>query len=104
MLNRDELKQLEDKNLFSLLQRGDVQAFNLLYDRYSPVLYTHARRMLQDDDLAKDVVHDLFAMLWYKKEDIKIDSSLKSYLYRAVRNKVLDLFAKEKVRFDYQNH
>ncbi|MBD1420812.1 RNA polymerase sigma factor [Sphingobacterium chuzhouense] len=104
MLDRDELQKLEDKNLLNLLRVGNVQAFNLLYDRYSPVLYVHACRMLKDVDLAKDVVHDLFAMLWHKKEQLLIDSNLKSYLYRAVRNRVLDLFAKEKVRIDYQNY
>lgn len=104
MLDRDELKKLEDKNLLNLLRVGNVQAFNLLYNRYSPLLYLHARRMLQDVDLAKDVVHDLFTMLWHKKEELDIDSHLKAYLYKAVRNRVLDLFAKEKVRIDYQNY
>jgi len=102
MLNREELKQLEDKNLLNLLRDGNAEAFNILYNRYSPILYVHACRMLRDSDLAKDIVHDLFTMLWYRRDDIRIDSSLKSYLYRAVRNRVLDLFAKEKVRINYQ--
>jgi len=78
MLDKSELKKLGDKNLLDLLRDGHGQAFDLLYERYSPVLYVHARRMLKDADMAKDVVHDIFAVLWHKKERIEIGSNLKS--------------------------
>ena len=95
--------QQDDMRLFILMQRGDEKAFNAIYHRYAPLLFLHANRMLKDSELTKDVVQDLFASLWHKRNEIIVVSNLKSYLYTSVRNKVLDLFAKEKVRLHYQD-
>lgn len=97
------LEKAEDSRLLRLLSEGDEQAYIMIYNRYAPLLYIHAERMLSDTDLAQDVVHDLFAALWDKREQLNIAISLKAYLYKSIRNRVLDLFAKEKVRLDYRD-
>lgn len=97
------LQWAEDSVLLELLSDGNTQAFAVIYNRYAPLLFVHAERMLTSSSIAQDTVHDLFTMLWQKRSDINIEVNLKSYLYKAVRNRVLDVFAKEKVRLVYKN-
>lgn len=98
------LEKAEDSKLLDLLSEGNEQAYIVIYNRYAPLLYIHAGRMLSDTGLAQDVVHDLFAAVWDKREQLNIAVSLKAYLYKSIRNRVLDLFAKDKVRLDYRNN
>jgi len=95
-------KDLTDKELFERFQQGDEYAFTVIYQRYQGCLYLHALKMLNDRDKAQDVIQELFTRFWHKRNDLVLTTSLSSYLYTAVRNKVLDEFAHEKVIAKYQ--
>lgn len=49
-----------------------------------------------------DVVQDVFLTLWNRKETIQEEHNLSGYLYTAVRNKALNIFAQKKVRDSYE--
>jgi RNA polymerase sigma-70 factor (ECF subfamily) len=94
-------KTLTDNELVSLLEQGNSEAYAEIYQRYWAVLFRHARKMLQNDDEAKDLVQDIFTVLWAKVSELNLTGSLSSYLYSAVRYKVFDLIDKNKVRNNY---
>jgi len=80
---------------------GNFDAFSEIYVRYSSDLYRHALRMLNDKESAQDVIQEVFTNLWINKSSINFKSSPKNYLYTSVRNKILDLIAKEKSQTKY---
>ena len=73
-----------DAELLDLLRAGDRYAFTAIYDRYCSVLYRVAFRILNDHDLAKDVVQEAFIMLFEKANERIIDN-LKAYLYQTIK-------------------
>lgn len=87
---------LNDSNLIECLLKGDELAFAEIYSRYKTVLFLHARRMLQDDEQARDVVQEIFTAIWIKKEELRIITSLKSYLFSSVKHKILNLLLHQK--------
>ncbi|WP_367972083.1 RNA polymerase sigma factor, partial [Salmonella enterica] len=40
-----------------------------MYQRYCPLLFRHARKLLHNDEAAKDVVQDTFIQLWTTAAD-----------------------------------
>lgn len=90
-------KTISDRDLVSLLNASDHNAYTEIYNRYFRLIYIHACKKLQDKEQAKDVVHDVFAYLWFKRERISQVNDLAAYLFTATRNKIFDLFAHEKV-------
>jgi RNA polymerase sigma-70 factor (family 1) len=90
-----------DQQLVTLLKDKDDHAFTEIYERYWSVLYIHARRLLQDDDLAQDAVHDVFATLWKKSAELELTNTLNSYLYRTVKNAILNDIRHERVAANY---
>lgn len=96
-----EYKKISDNNLVSLLKEGDHSAFNEIYHRYFYLIFTHAYKKLRDEEQAKDIVQDVFATLWFKREFNMPTSNLAGYLYTAVRNKIFDLFAHQQVESKY---
>jgi RNA polymerase sigma-70 factor (ECF subfamily) len=73
-----------DSELLDQLKSGDRRAFSTIYDRYCSSLYHTAIKILNDSDLAKDVVQDTFIML-FEKADKRMILNLQAYLFQTVK-------------------
>ncbi|WP_228851669.1 RNA polymerase sigma-70 factor [Aegicerativicinus sediminis] len=70
--------------------------FNDIYLKYYESLCYFAMSYTNDRDHAEDLVQEVLLYLWQNRNTIKINTSLKSYLYRAVYNKFIDEYRKTK--------
>ncbi|PST82710.1 RNA polymerase subunit sigma-70 [Pedobacter yulinensis] len=87
-----------DSELINLIKGYDQAAYKELYQRYWYLLYKHARKMLHNEEEAKDVVQDVFTTLWSRVPAIEINTDVAGYLYAATRNKILNLFDRGRVQ------
>lgn len=92
---------LTDDEIFVLIKEGDHLAYTQLFDRFYGLLYIHALKIIRDEDEAKDLVQELFEMIWKKRESLCFTGSISSYLYACIRNLVLNQIAHQKVRARY---
>jgi RNA polymerase sigma-70 factor (ECF subfamily) len=90
-----------DIEITDLFKSGDQAAFTELYNRFKGLLYVYACKITRDEDIAEDLVQEIFIYLWDKRQTINFTSSISSYLYSAIRYKFFDLVDKQKVRADY---
>lgn len=74
--------------------------FEDVYTEYFKPLYLYARSLTKSDDLAKDVVSEVFFNLWKSKSDLTKIKELKSYLFRSVKNQVIRTLSNDPRRFD----
>ncbi len=91
----------EDKELYHKLKVGDERAFQTLFRKYYPAMCHFARQFLNDSELAEETVQDMFVKIWEKRETVNIESSLKHYLFRSVRNHCLNQIQHEKIKKQY---
>ena len=68
-----------------LSEKTFEQLFNDMYER----LYYFAYDYVADGETAKDIVSEVFAVVWRNRERIR-ERNLKSYLHKSVRNRCLD--------------
>ena len=95
----------EDSNfLINRLKSGDESAYELLFKEYYQLLVGFAMKYVTDIENAKELVQDLFVYLYEKREQMEINSSLKSYLFRSVHNRALNLINSQKIRHKYVEH
>ena len=78
------------------------KAYVQLYDKLSKQVYRIAFLYIKDEELAKDVLQEVFLTLWNNKDMIgeKINT-IESYLFQCTRNKSIDLIRKSKSRQTY---
>lgn len=88
---------LTDPTIFQRIKEGDEEAFSRLFDGYYVALCFFAAKYLGDMDLSRSRVQQVFVDLWVKREKIDISSSVKSYLYRSVKNRCIDYLRKERI-------
>jgi RNA polymerase sigma-70 factor (ECF subfamily) len=88
----------DEKNIFRKIREDDREAFKNLFDTYYASLCHYASHYLNDDALSEEVVQELFVKIWEKRKSLDIDSSVKNYLFRSVRNGSLNQIQHDKVR------
>ena len=74
----------------------DKDSFEALFRKYFPPLMSFARKILVDEDDAREVVQQVFINLWEKREKIDLSKSLKSYLFTSVHNRSLNVIRDRK--------
>lgn len=75
---------------FAPIAAGDRNAFEALFRLHYAPLCAFAAQYVKDVDKAEDLVQDLFFRLWMERERTKVTSSVKAYLFQAVRNRCLN--------------
>lgn len=85
------LQALADEDLMALAQRGELEAFELLYERHKRAAYSLARRIVGSDGNADDVVQETFISVWRSIEryDPK-RASVRTWLMRIVHRRAID--------------
>lgn len=94
-------KSYGDEELVTLLQKGERQAFDEIYDRFWDKLFVTAANRLGDADEAEDLVQDIMLRLWNNHETLFIQISLSAYLAVAIKYEVINFLAKKK---RYENY
>lgn len=89
-----------DDILLKLVSTGDEQAFRTLYLRHWNKLFNASKKRLADEEVAAEIVQDIFVELWIKRADLDIEV-LERYLYQSVKFKVIDYYRASIVRQKY---
>lgn len=93
--------QLSDIQLWDLTRSGNKTAFNQIYARYAPELINHGYNKFRDREQAKDFIQDIFIRLWDNRETQEFNSTLRQFLYIAIRNSFLNSLKRDKVKNKY---
>jgi len=78
------------------IRRGEVEAFTVLFRKYYEPLYQFAGYFVDDPQTAENIVQDVFVKIWTNREKLFIQSSPRSYLYKAVKNHAFNFLRREK--------
>ncbi len=87
---------VNDWSLLERIQQKDEAALSALYDRYSGLVYSEAKRILRDTGAAEEILQDLFYQVWRTAE--RFDAargSLAGWLVVAARNRAISKLRKK---------
>ncbi len=86
-----ELKKYSESELVSLLRNRDKQAFSYLYDNYSEALFGVVYRMVEDKELAEDILQDVFVKIWNNFSNYdNLKGRLFTWMLNITRNLTID--------------
>jgi RNA polymerase sigma-70 factor (family 1) len=85
----------------ALISIDDKRSYETLFKTYYQPLCNYACSILKDIDEAEEVVQGVFLNIWKKWNGMQIETSARSYLYRAVHNDCLNKIKHDKVKAVY---
>ncbi len=91
----------EDKRLIKGLKNGDRKIFEEIYRFYYPQLFGYCLSYIGNSEDAKEIIQTIFLRLWIRRKELKINLSLKAYLYIAAKNESLNYINHNKIKDRY---
>ncbi|MEZ5199388.1 MAG: RNA polymerase sigma-70 factor [Bacteroidales bacterium] len=86
-----------DYKLVEKLQKGDIEAFDLIFKKYGDRLFGFALKYLKSKEETEELVQDVFLKIWENKKNIKKESSLKSYLFTIAYHNMCKVFRRKHI-------
>lgn len=77
---------------------GDEEEFKLVFRQHYQSLCQSAYHFLNDLDMAEEIVQNTWVKLWEKRNEITIDGTLKSYVYKMVYNASMNEIKRNKIK------
>jgi len=78
-----------DAMLWAKFQSGNLSAYEKIYSKHIPSLYSYGLRLTADANLVKDSVQEIFMEIWDKRERLGEVSAIRPYLYTVLRRKLM---------------
>jgi RNA polymerase sigma-70 factor (ECF subfamily) len=97
--------KLADEELMTLVQAGDADAFEVVYDRHCDAAFSLAYRMCGRRATAEDVLQETFLALW--RTGARYDrtrGSVRNWILRIVHNRAVDALRRGGVRDRHRLH
>jgi RNA polymerase sigma-70 factor (ECF subfamily) len=80
----------DDQVLAAKACDGDLDSFEVLVRRHTPVVYAHALRFFGDASAAEDIVQEVFIKVYRSLDTFDQRARFSTWLYRVTRNACLD--------------
>ena len=84
------MKTTDDLKLVERWKAGSETAYRVLFDRYFSKLYHYTLKVISDREIAEEIVMDVMMNIWQKKHLINNELPISAYLFRSVKNKMID--------------
>ncbi len=87
MPSKQEL--IDDHTLWDEFRDGNHRAFAVIYSNFFPALYNYGKKFTTHTILVEECVQQLFVELWQSRQNLSAIHSIKPYLYKSFRRKLL---------------
>jgi len=92
------MKKLVRQNISEDISIQQNEFFTQLFDRYYVRLSYYANTFIDDFDVCRDIVQEIYIKLWEKQLSNFLEEELEKFMYRSVKNACFDHIRKQKVR------
>ena len=82
----------DEQQLLVDLRAGDAKAFHSIYEIYAPRLTSKLIQLLRSEELAEDVLQDIFIKIWEIRETIDPGQNFAAFLYKMAANRSKNVF------------
>lgn len=89
---------MKDAIKWSDIVEGREEAFTMLYDLYSDLLYGYGMKIVPDEDVVMDAIQSLYMNIFEKRKHLSVPTSIAAYLCRSLKNILINELQSASVR------
>ena len=94
-----DYSQMPDGLLWEAFKNGDEVAFGFIYEHYSGQLFHYGCKYSNDKEMVRDCLQDFFLYLKKNRQGFGETNSIKNYLFKAFRRRVVNYHKKNSQEF-----
>lgn len=84
--------EIQDKDLIESLQKGNLRAFDHLFEKYSKRLFSFGYKYLKSKEDAEGLVQRVFLKVWDNRQSLKKDESFNAFIFTIAYNDVCNVY------------
>ena len=85
-----------DEEIVALIQKGNIDYFEILINRYKAKMIRYARKFLSDTEHINDIVQEIFIKVYVNIQSFDVERKFSSWLYRIAHNELVNALRKRK--------
>jgi RNA polymerase sigma factor (sigma-70 family) len=85
---------MNESEVWNSFRKGSDAAFASIYRQHVKVLFAYGIKIVKDRAVVEDCIHDLFIELWDRKVFLSSTDSIKLYLFKGLKRKILKVIEK----------
>ena len=89
LMKRQNHIKINDAQLWQKLLNGQADALELIYQQHVDLLSTYGFKLTKNKEIVNDAIQDVFINLWQKRSQLPMVISIKAYLLKSLRNRIL---------------
>lgn len=93
----------EESEWPALIRAGNSQVFERMFIVYAPRLASFADAYVKSQDIAQELVQEVFLWAWSNRKTWNVTTDIRTYLYSATRNAALGYLKRQKIRINFDN-
>lgn len=97
----NETEKVFDDLFKKVVFHDDEQAFKVLFIEFYPSLCVFAMRFVDQDEVAMDIVQEVFFNVWKGRKNTFVTSSFRNFLITSVRNQCIDYLRRKKLEYQF---
>ena len=101
---KGEKVQLPDQEIIKAIRQGDKDVFEQVFHVCYENLCQYAFTILRDMDEAEDIVQSMFMKVWERREELNIQQSMRSYLFRAVYHQCINQLEHRTIKMKHREY
>ena len=90
---------MDDSMLWKAFRSGNEKALITIFDRLMQPLFNYGYKIVGERELVKDSIQELFIDLWQNRARLGDTDSIKYYLFKSLRRRLIRMRTSEKTSF-----
>ena len=90
MITMHETAEKNDEEIAIQVQKGDIESFSVLVERYESKMVRYARRFFFEGDEGKDLVQDVFIKAYVNIQSFDASRRFSPWIYRIAHNEFVN--------------
>lgn len=92
------MPDISDEEIVYKVQKGDIESFGLLIDRFQSRLLRYGHRFLSSDDDITDLVQEVFIKVYTNIQSFNTNMKFSPWIYRIAHNEFVNRIKKSKIK------
>ncbi len=86
------------------IREEEIESFKQVFETYYEGLYRFALVLVQQEEVARGLVQDMFLKIWEKRDQLPAEDRIKTYLFTGMHRRALNWIRHEKITRAFENN
>ena len=100
----NQFRDINDKDLVLRIKRDEKDAFQELFERYAPRIYSFSLSYLKNKNDAEELVQNVFLKIWEKRTLLDTNQNLKAFIFKVAVNTIYDFIRRKNIEHAFEDY